>query len=169
MNLMIDGLIHFLSRPLWLIAQADVADSGAASAADAASSPASTVADGGAADGRAADVAGDVLQNAAENAPAAEGFLTQFFGNPLNLILISGILFVMLVLRPQQRQMKELQKTLAGLKKNDRVVTASGIHGTVVQANSGESVVVIRIDENSGARMTVNRETITKVLDETKE
>ena len=106
----------------------------------------------------------------AEVAQAAPSLLEQFFGNPLNLLLISGILFVMLVLRPQQKQAREMQAALAGLKKNDKVVTASGIHGTVVSAGSDEAVVTIRIDDNSGARMTVNRDAIAKILNsETKE
>lgn len=105
-----------------------------------------------------------------EAGQAAPSLLEQFFGNPLNLILISGILFVMLVLRPQQKQAKEMQAALAGLKKNDKVVTASGIHGTVVTAGADEAVVTIRIDDNSGARMTVNRDAIAKIINsETKE
>ncbi|QDV22686.1 preprotein translocase subunit YajC [Aureliella helgolandensis] len=87
-----------------------------------------------------------------------------FLSNPLNLLLLSAILFMFIVIRPQQKQMKQLQKSLAELKKNDRVVTASGIHGIVVQANAGESVISIRIDENSGARMTVNRDSIAKII-----
>ena len=93
-----------------------------------------------------------------------------FFENPINLLLISAILFLFIVVRPQQRQLKEQQKLLAGLKKNDRVVTNGGIHGTVTQAAEGEAVVVIRIDDNSGAKMTVNRDSIAKVVTaETKE
>lgn len=95
--------------------------------------------------------------------------ITQILANPLNLILVSGILFILLVLRPQQKQMKEHQKRLSSLKKNDRVVTSGGIHGTIIQANSGEPVIVVRIDDNSGARMTVNRDAITKVLSEEKD
>ena len=87
-----------------------------------------------------------------------------FFENPINLLLISAILFLFIVVRPQQRQLKEQQKQLAGLKKNDRVVTNGGIHGTVTQAAEGETVVVIRIDDNSGAKMTVNRDSIAKVV-----
>ncbi|MBX3420866.1 MAG: preprotein translocase subunit YajC [Pirellulaceae bacterium] len=94
----------------------------------------------------------------------AGGFLEQFIGNPINLVLFSVILFMLLVVRPQRKEMRKMQQLLAGLKKNDRVVTSGGIHGVVVQAASGESTVVIRIDENSGARMTVNRESIAKVL-----
>lgn len=94
----------------------------------------------------------------------------QFFANPINLILISAILFMFIVVRPQQKQMKQQQRALAELKKNDRIITASGIHGTVVQVGSGEPVVTIRIDDNSGARMTINRESISKIVNsETKE
>ncbi len=114
----------------------------------------------------------------AANAAAGEGeatgaptssLITQILGNPLNLILVSGILFILLVLRPQQKQMKDLQKRLADLKKNDRVVTSSGIHGTVVQANQGDPVVCLRIDESSGTRITINRDAIAKVIVEEKE
>jgi preprotein translocase subunit YajC len=73
---------------------------------------------------------------------------------------------MLLVVRPQRTEMKKLQQMLANLKKNDRVVTSGGIHGVVVQANSGDSTVVLRIDENSGARITINRESIAKVLTE---
>jgi|694.fasta_scaffold00328_54 preprotein translocase subunit YajC len=96
----------------------------------------------------------------------AGGFVTQFLSNPLNLVLFSVMLFMLLVVRPQRTEMKKLQQMLANLKKNDRVVTSGGIHGVVVQANSGDSTVVLRIDENSGARITINRESIAKVLTE---
>lgn len=84
--------------------------------------------------------------------------------SPMNLVLFSLILFFLLVIRPQKNEMKKLQSMLAGLKKNDRVVTSGGIHGVVVQANAGEPTIVLRIDESSGAKLTVNRDAITKVL-----
>ncbi len=104
-------------------------------------------------------------------APGAEtpSLITQILGNPLNLILFSGILFILLVLRPQQKQMKDLQKQLTELKKNDRVVTKGGIHGTVVQANQGDPLVSLRIDESSGARITIDRDAIAKVEAEEKQ
>ncbi len=98
----------------------------------------------------------------ASDQPAMNPFM-EFLANPLNLILISAILFMFIVVRPQQRQAKQLQSQLASLKKNDRVVTASGIHGTIVQANSGEETISIRIDESTGARLTINRESVAKI------
>ncbi len=106
----------------------------------------------------------------AGGAPAegVAGFITSFFQNPINVLMLAAMLFFVIVLLPQQRQMKAkqkaLDKALAELKKNDRVITASGIHGTVVQSNIDEAIVTVRIDENSGARMTINRDVIAKVI-----
>ena len=96
-------------------------------------------------------------------APAAQapGSLLEFLASPMNLILISAILFMFLVARPQQKKRQQQEKAQAELKKNDRVVTHSGIHGVVVQAQDG--LVTLRIDENSGARMTVNRDAIASI------
>jgi len=67
--------------------------------------------------------------------------LVQLF--PLALIFI---IFYFLLIRPQKQKEKEHAKMLEGVKKNDDVVTLSGIHGTIV--NVKEKTVILRIDEN---------------------
>ena len=67
--------------------------------------------------------------------------LIQLF--PLVLIFI---IFYFLLIRPQKQKEKEHQKMLAGINKNDEVVTLGGIHGTVV--NVKEKTLTLRIDEN---------------------
>lgn len=62
---------------------------------------------------------------------------------PLFLIFI---VFYFLLIRPQRSKEKEHGKMLAGLNKNDEVVTTSGIHGTIV--NVKEKTVILRIDDN---------------------
>jgi len=62
---------------------------------------------------------------------------------PLALIFV---VFYFLLIRPQKTRDKEHKKTLAGLNKNDEVVTSSGIHGTIV--NVKEKTVILRVDEN---------------------
>lgn len=98
----------------------------------------------------------------------APGSLTQVLLSPFNFMLILFILFFLIVLWPQQRQMRAQQKALAealtNLKKNDRVVTTAGIHGTVVQTSPESATVTIRIDEGTGAKMTVSREAIARVV-----
>lgn len=49
----------------------------------------------------------------------------------LPLILIFVVFYFLLIL-PQQRKQKQHRQLLAELKKEDRVVTSSGIHGTIV-------------------------------------
>ncbi len=53
---------------------------------------------------------------------------------------------------------------MSTLKKNDRVVTIGGIHGTIVAAPAEGGVVTIRIDENANTRIKVNRSAIAKVI-----
>jgi len=67
--------------------------------------------------------------------------LVQLF--PLVLIFV---IFYFLLIRPQKQKEKEHQKMIAGINKNDEIVTLGGIHGTV--ANVKEKTLTLRIDEN---------------------
>jgi len=82
---------------------------------------------------------------------AAVNPLIQLF--PLVFIFI---IFYFLLIKPQKEKEKEHQKMIAGINKNDEVVTAGGIHGTVV--NVKEKTLILRIDEN--VKMEVERSSI---------
>jgi preprotein translocase subunit YajC len=60
-------------------------------------------------------------------------------------LFIFGI-FYFLIIRPQRQSEKEHKALLGRLAKNDEIVTASGIHGTVV--NVKDTTVVVRVDDN---------------------
>ena len=47
-------------------------------------------------------------------------------------ILIVGVLFYFMIIRPQQKQQKERKAMLDSLKKGDRIVTVGGIYGELV-------------------------------------
>ena len=91
------------------------------------------------------------------------------FGNPLILLLAMGALFVFVVLLPQQRRERKQRETLmAGLKKNDEVVTAAGIIGVVSSIKEGGDEVTLKIDDN--AKIRVLKSTIVRIVSkETKE
>ncbi len=72
---------------------------------------------------------------------------------------IFGI-FYFLVIRPQQQQQKKIKEMLNNLKKNDEVITSSGIHGTVALIK--DKTVVVRVDE--GCRIEFDRDAITTVV-----
>lgn len=48
----------------------------------------------------------------------------------LPLLLMFGIMYF-LVIMPQQRQRKKMQEMLAAVKNGDKIVTTSGIYGTI--------------------------------------
>lgn len=64
------------------------------------------------------------------------------------------LIFYFLIIRPQQKKQKEHQAMVAGLKKNDEVVTNGGIFGTIV--NVKDKTFVIRVDENAKIEIEKN-------------
>ena len=56
------------------------------------------------------------------------------------------MIFYFLLIKPQKKQQDEHKKMVSGLKKNDEVITAGGIHGTVV--NVKEHTVTLKVDDN---------------------
>jgi len=75
------------------------------------------------------------------------------------LVLI-GAIFYFLLIRPEQRKRKELETQVAGLKRNDQVVFASGIHGRVVAL--GDKVLSVEIAPKVAVQ--VDRESVQRVL-----
>ena len=58
------------------------------------------------------------------------------------LVLLVGIFYVLL-LRPEQKRRREHEQLVGGLKRNDHIVLASGIHGRV--AAVAEKVITVEI------------------------
>jgi preprotein translocase subunit YajC len=73
-------------------------------------------------------------------------------------VLIFAIFYFLLIL-PQQKQRKQLKVMLEALKKGDKVVTASGIWGTVT--NLGKDTVTLQIADNT--KIKIQREHIARL------
>jgi preprotein translocase subunit YajC len=77
---------------------------------------------------------------------AAKGGL---FGGSSGMIIMMVLIFAvmwLLMIRPQQKQQKELAKFRNSLEKGAKVVTAGGIHGTVKEV--GSSTVILHVDKD---------------------
>ncbi|MFA6028979.1 MAG: preprotein translocase subunit YajC [Elusimicrobiota bacterium] len=75
-------------------------------------------------------------------------------------ILAIFAIFYFLIIRPQQKQVKEHQKMLDALQRGDRVVTGGGIFGTV----RGLRGLEVEVEIADKVVVTVARSTITKVV-----
>ncbi|HMP78076.1 MAG TPA: preprotein translocase subunit YajC [Pirellulaceae bacterium] len=107
--------------------------------------------------------------DAAPAAAGGEGAAGEpsFFGSLLMflpMMLVIMLVFMMVTQRPQQKEQQRLNKLLAEMKKNDRVITAGGIVGTVVNFGSDSEYVTLRIDEASNAKMQVLKQSIVRVI-----
>ncbi len=81
----------------------------------------------------------------------------------VGLMVLIGVMFYMLIVRPEQKRRKGQERDLKELKKNDRIVTVGGILGTVVNVVK-EDEVVIRVDEQTNAKMHILRSAVSKIL-----
>jgi preprotein translocase subunit YajC len=76
----------------------------------------------------------------------------------LPLVLIF-VVFYFLLIRPQQKKMRDHREVIASLKRGDKVITGGGIVGTIVRTDEGKPVVTVEVAQN--VRVDVVRSTIT--------
>ena len=93
-------------------------------------------------------------------APGGAGALVQF----MPLILIFAIMYFLMI-RPQQKKMKEHRAMVDALRRGDQVVTQGGIIGKVSKVKEGENEIEVEIAEGVKARIV--RSTVSQVLNKT--
>lgn len=74
------------------------------------------------------------------------------------LALLVGI-FYFLLIRPEQKRRRDQDALVTGLKRNDQIVLASGIHGRVMTV--ADKVLTVEIAPN--VRVTVDRSAVQSV------
>ncbi|MEC7256651.1 MAG: preprotein translocase subunit YajC [Pseudomonadota bacterium] len=87
------------------------------------------------------------------------GAIAQF----LPLILIFGIMYFLLI-RPQQKKVKQHQAMVEALRRGDKVVTQGGIIGEVVKVKDGGE---IEVEIAEGVKVRVIKSTIATVMSKT--
>jgi preprotein translocase subunit YajC len=97
-------------------------------------------------------------------APAGEpGGSAQLIVGILPWLLIF-VIFYVLMIRPQQKRVKEHQGMIAAVKKGDEVVTGGGIRGKVTKATDDE----VEVEIANGVRVRVIKSTLTHVTTNSK-
>ena len=71
------------------------------------------------------------------------------------------LIFYLLLIRPQQKKIKQHEAILNAIKKGDRVITGGGIYATVINA---DSPIDLTVEIAKGIEVVVNRGTIRDVL-----
>ena len=74
--------------------------------------------------------------------------------------LLIFVIFYMLMIRPQQKRMKEHQAAIAAVKKGDDVVTGGGIRGRITRVMDED----VEVEIAQGTKVRVVKSTISHVV-----
>jgi len=99
-----------------------------------------------------------VITPAFAEAPAADA--SGGFASLIPLVLIM-VIFYFLLIRPQQKKLKEHRGLIDELKKGDTVITGGGFYGKVMDVKDD----ILKIDIADGVRVKVKRDTIIGLAD----
>jgi preprotein translocase subunit YajC len=95
-------------------------------------------------------------------AAAAPSGTAAFLMNIFPLLLVF-VIFWFLMIRPQQKRMRDHQAQIEAVKKGDRVVTGGGLIGKVTKVNDNE----VEVELAQGIRVMAVKSTLTQVVDPT--
>lgn len=84
------------------------------------------------------------------------------FAQFIPLILIFAIMYFLMI-RPQQKRLKQHREMVGALKKGDQVVTQGGILGKVTSVRDDE----LEVEISQGVRVRVVRSTVAQVVSKT--
>ena len=96
-------------------------------------------------------------------AQAAGGGFAGGIGGFMPLVLIFGIMYFLMI-RPQQKKVKEHQAMVAAVRKGDQIVTAGGLIGKVTKVGTENEV---EVEISTGVKVKLIQNTISQVLNKT--
>lgn len=99
-------------------------------------------------------------------AQAAGGVAANPIVQFLPLILIFVIMYFLMI-RPQQKKLKDHRAMVEALRRGDQVVTQGGIIGKVSRVFEGDTAGQIEVEIADGVKVRVVKSTVSQVLNKT--
>lgn len=84
-------------------------------------------------------------------------FIVQLFP-----FLVIMVIFYFLLIRPQQKQRREMQEMLNNIKEGDRIVTRGGLLGQVDKVEQDRGT--LRIELGNGTKVRIRRDYVDQVV-----
>ncbi len=82
----------------------------------------------------------------------------------VQMLVVCGAFWYFFLYLPSKRERTRQANLLASIKKNDHVLTTSGIFGVVTNVSKETNKVTLRIDETTNAKLRVTLTSIAQVL-----
>lgn len=99
----------------------------------------------------------EVAQPAKDNPMSGPYFMIQ-------MLVVCGAFWYFFLYMPSKRERTRQANLFASIKKNDHVLTTSGIFGVVTDVSKETNKVTLRIDETTNAKLRVTLNSIAQVL-----
>lgn len=80
---------------------------------------------------------------------------------PMLMLAVMALFFFIVILPANRRQKREQEAMLKNIKRGTKVVTSSGIIGTIVSLKDNEDEMVLRSED---ARLKMKKSMVTQVL-----
>ena len=71
-------------------------------------------------------------------------------------IILIGLIFYLLILRPQTKKRKQHENALSNLKKGDKIITRGGLYGKIINFR-GKNESKVTIDAGSNIKLNISR------------
>lgn len=100
-------------------------------------------------------------------APAAGGAApasSPGLGGMMIPLVLMFVVMYFLMIKPQSKERKKREEMIAGLKKNDHVLTSSGIYGIVKQVKPEDPDVTLCIDERKDVCIRVSKASVASLV-----
>ena len=107
----------------------------------------------------------DLLLLAQEETTRELTLMESIVASPLTPFVGVFLIFYFMFIVPDRKKKREEAEMKSNLKKNDRIITIGGIHGTVVSVSpDSANVLVIKIDESGNTRVKINKSAVATVI-----
>ena len=85
---------------------------------------------------------------------APQSLMSQYSGIIMIVAMIA--IFYFLMIRPQQKKQKDLQRSREAMKNGDKVITAGGIHGRIKEVSDTSMLIEV----SDGVRIRVEKSSV---------
>jgi preprotein translocase subunit YajC len=69
--------------------------------------------------------------------------MEEIMSGPVPMMLLMGVVFYFFIIAPQRKRAKKEKNFAAELKRGDKIITKSGLHGKVLELNDKDGSCVI--------------------------
>lgn len=87
--------------------------------------------------------------------------MSEGLSGQLPFLLLMLVVFFFFIILPQQRRQKKEKNFMRDMKKGDRVITKSGIHGKIMELNDNNNTCVV---ETMAGKLKIERSAISLEL-----